>query len=191
MSTFINTVDVLGDEAVVDSLIDRSIAEYFENRLTTVGVAAFQNCAALESVDLPKVTTVGNYGFKDCTALAQINLPELVTLAGAEVFSGCTNLSKADFPKLVGAISSKAFALCSNLTALIMRDTETVVQLSSTGAFGNTPIASGTGYIYVPGTLVDSYKISTNWSSYADQIRALEEYTVDGTVTGELDTSKI
>lgn len=39
--------------------------------------------------------------------------------------------------------------------------------------------------------LVDSYKAATNWSTYATQFRALEDYTVDGTITGELDSTKI
>lgn len=39
--------------------------------------------------------------------------------------------------------------------------------------------------------LVDTYKADTNWSTYAAQFRALEDYTVDGTITGELDESKI
>ena len=34
-------------------------------------------------------------------------------------------------------------------------------------------------------------KTASIWSTYASQIRALEDYTVDGTVTGELDPSKI
>ena len=32
---------------------------------------------------------------------------------------------------------------------------------------------------------------ATNWSTYAAQFRALEDYTVDGTTTGELDETKI
>ena len=52
-------------------------------------------------------------------------------------------------------------------------------------------IANGKGYIYVPRAMVDTLKSATNWSTYATQIRALEDYTVDGTITGELDESKI
>ena len=48
--------------------------------------------------------------------------------------------------------------------------------LANTNAFTNTPIKSGAGYIYVPAALVDSYKAATNWSVYADQIRAIEDY---------------
>jgi hypothetical protein len=57
--------------------------------------------------------------------------------------------------------------------------------------YPNSAIADGKGYIYVPRTLVNSYKTATNWSVYANQFRALEDYTVDGTITGELDESKI
>jgi hypothetical protein len=47
---------------------------------------------------------------------------------------------------------------------------------NKTNIFASTPIASGTGYIYVPAALVDSYKGATNWSTYAAQIRAIEDY---------------
>lgn len=48
------------------------------------------------------------------------------------------------------------------------------------------------GYIYIPRALVgDIYKYAANWSVFAAQFRSLEDYTVDGTITGELDESKI
>ena len=51
-----------------------------------------------------------------------------------------------------------------------------MAKLEKTSAFKDTPIESGTGYVYVPSALVDSYKSATNWSTYADQIRAIENY---------------
>jgi hypothetical protein len=42
--------------------------------------------------------------------------------------------------------------------------------------FTSTPIADGTGYIYVPAALVDTYKADSNWSVYENQIRAIEDY---------------
>ena len=39
--------------------------------------------------------------------------------------------------------------------------------------------------------LYEKYRNGTNWSTYAAQFRALEDYTVDGTITGELDPNKI
>ena len=52
----------------------------------------------------------------------------------------------------------------------------TMAKLDNTNTFNSTPIASGTGYIYVPAALVDNYKAATNWSTYANQIRAIEDY---------------
>ncbi len=50
-----------------------------------------------------------------------------------------------------------------------------VPTLSNSNAFANTPIAQGTGYIYVPDNLVASFKTATNWSTYASQIKGVSE----------------
>jgi hypothetical protein len=102
----------------------------------------------------------------------------------------CSNLATVDFTAAT-SISQYAFHNCSKLAALTLRNTATIVTLNHTNAFMNSAIYSGTGYIYVPRALVDTYKSATNWSTYANQFRALEDYTVDGTVTGELDPTKI
>lgn len=67
------------------------------------------------------------------------------------------------------------FYECQVLETVIIRTSEICV-LDSYMAFTGTPIESGTGYIYVPSALVDSYKAATNWTTYADQIRAIEDY---------------
>ena len=87
-------------------------------------------------------------------------------------------------------LGTYGFANMNGLKALLLRN-ESLCSLSNTNAFSNSTVKTGTGYIYVPATLVDSYKAATNWSTYASQFRALEDYTVDGTITGELDESKI
>ena len=105
-------------------------------------------------------------------------------------FYNCSDkLKELDFP-LVTSIAGNAFALCKSLTTVILRK-NSVCELTGTGAFTDTPIGKGTGYIYVPSALVDSYKTATNWSTYADQFRALESYTIDGTTTGALDPTKV
>ena len=89
-------------------------------------------------------------------------------------FYGCSKLTKADF-SAVTSIGTQSFQSCTSLTTLILRS-ETMATLGGTNAFGSMPIASGTGYIYVPSALVDSYKAASNWSTYANQIRAIEDY---------------
>ena len=104
------------------------------------------------------------------------------------VFGNCKELEHVDISS-VTKIDSGVFIDCSKLSTLVLRNTS-MASLGS-NALKNTPIAKNTGYIYVPRSLVDSYKAATNWSTYAAQFRALEDYTVDGTVDGDIDMSKI
>ena len=144
MDDFTNTVNVIGEDALTDSIIDRTISKLFDNNICEVGFYTFYNCTNLTSVDLPVATS----------------------------------------------IRDSAFRSCKNLASLILGNTENVCSIKS-NTLANTKIASGTGYIYVPAALIDSYKTASNWSTYANQFRALEDYTVDGTTTGELDSTKI
>ena len=103
----------------------------------------------------------------------------------------------------VTAIAESAYSACRSLKALVLSNTDAVVTLANTNAFSGCYHILGTkdsaynpsglkdGYFYVPAALIEDYKVATNWSTYATQFRALEDYTVDGTVTGELDESKI
>ena len=142
----------------------------------------FHNCKSLRSVNLPNLTSFGNYGasgFLDgCTSLTYVNLP---LLPHSPSCAGCTSLRLIDLPSCTSFYNGN-FVDCL-LDALIIRNT-TMCTLNN--AFYNNNIAKGTGYIYVPRELVDSYKTATNWSTHATQIRPLEDYTVDGTITGAM-----
>lgn len=213
--------DTGGGTETLDALIDGSITELTSNvteirnsafmslstlksvdfpLATTIRQYGFKNCTALEDVNIPLVSEIESNGFDGCAALKQITVP-LITLVNSGVFSGCRSLIIADF-SLVTRLNSGAFKNAYLLKAVLLRNT-TVCQLASALAFDGCHHLSGTvnslynpngdkdGYIYVPRDLVDSYKTATNWSTYASQFRALEDYTVDGTITGELDESKI
>ena len=167
MSDFVNTVDVLGgDDAMTDALIQRTLTELWDNRITRLRSRALAGCTTLTEVNVPNVTYINQYAFYGCTALTMLD----------------TNS--------VTFIGSMAFYYCDALTALILRG-DTVCSLESTLALSYSSIEKGTGYIYIKRALVDSYKAATNWSTFSAQIRALEDYTVDGTTTGELDETKI
>lgn len=231
MSEFINTIDVLGDDAVIDSIINRTITEFCDDRVAAIGNSAFKGCNSLVAVKAPSAKTVSSRAFEGCNALTYLdvsgattisiwicyNCPSLVEVhaeqatlidtsafnnckalkkivcpnvqtVGGDMVTGCSSLESIDLPNVKtiwnGAFSNSALSMC------IIRRTSDVCTLKGLD-FANTPIANGTGHIYVPRALVDSYKAATNWSTYASQFRALEDYTVDGTITGELDETKI
>lgn len=151
MAMIAPTVDSVGDATLTNSIIDRSITELQDNIITTPKKYALQDCAALKKVVFGEVTRVGTSTFCDCTAL--------------EV---------ADFHQAV-AITSGAFSGCKALKALILRST-TQCTLSSATGLGSTGISAGTGYIYVPSALVDTYKADSKFGTYAARIRAIEEW---------------
>ena len=179
--------------------------------ITSIPYYCFTSAQNVLLAEIPEtVTSIGNYAFYGCYQLSLTSLPDGLTSLGTSVFYQCysnaisrayglnsipsnafyRNYCQFSFDCFATSIGGGAFQECVNLKELILRS-ETQAELSSTNAFTLTPIASGTGYIYVPKSLVDSYKSATNWSVYANQFRALEDYTVDGTITGELDESKI
>ena len=106
---------------------------------------------------------------------------------GSSAFQSCSELTTVDFP-VATSIGNYAFYSCSSLKSLLLRGNK--VCTLAKNVFVSTPISSGTGYIYVPSSLIEQYKVATNWSTYAARFRALEDYTVDGTITGELDPAK-
>lgn len=157
---------------------------------TTIGTATtFQNCKSLHTVDIPNLREIPSYAFKFCTSLTKVKFPA-VEEVNTYAFDSCSNLKIVDLAR-VDTISANAFRNCSNLVALAIRHDSTICKLSGTNAFTGTPIVNGAGFIYAPENMIDSLKAASNWSTYAAQFRVLEQYTVDGTVTGELDESKI
>ena len=166
-----------GDTTAEDGLIDATLREYSNDRVTTIRAYAFY-ANSLTSVSFPAATNIGTAAFA---------YGDMITAS----FSALTY------------ISGLVFQHCYYLTTLILRNTTQVCTLASTSAFTSCYHYHGTvhstynpdglkdGYIYVPASLIDSYKAATNWSTFATQFRALEDYTVDGTTTGELDESKI
>lgn len=236
MAEFINTIDALGDDAVIDGIIMRTITEFKDDAVIEIGKYAFNSCKNLADLLLPNVSLLRNYSFENCISLKNVDLPELLTVqwegrafkgctsletmrvpkatylevefvSGCSalreiycpmltsvrnnMFYGCSSLEVLDLPSLTEFLGIQPIGKCTKLKALVLRYTAKVCVLGSSSTMDNSTIKSGTGYVYVPSALVDSYKSATNWSAYASQIRALEDYTVDGTITGELDETKI
>ena len=143
---------------------------------------AFQN---LEEFTAPKLTAIHGsnrtFGGYNPTKLRQFVCPLYTSMIFDSMFYYCNELTLVDVKTSQIAIS--AFNSCSVLDALVLRGA-TVASLMNVNAFTGTPIEAGTGYIYVPRSLISSYEAATNWSTYAGQFRAIEDYTDDGTLTG-------
>ena len=199
MATAISNIESGGGSGsnAYDGIIDRTITEITNNSVASIGKyafskctnltnvtftettivdeEAFEGCTGLITINFPKATHFRYSSFKGCKALTNINAPEL-TYLNVNVFYGCTSLTSVDLPK-VNSIGNGCFQSCTSLTKVILRANEVCYISRGAGAsiFNNTPIKNGTGYVYVPDDLVESYKADTNWSEIADQIKPISE----------------
>lgn len=152
----------------------------------------FTNCENLETINIPLCYSIGDNALAYINKLKEVSFP--VCNVGVSAFSNDYGLEKVDFNPTTTynymPIGYSAFNYCNKLKILALRS-ENVWFLPDSSCFQGTLIESGTGFIYVPKSQIEQYKVETNWTVYADQFRALEDYTVDGTITGELDLTKI
>ena len=161
-----NTIEKLGEEETFRNIVERTITEFEDSEIEVIGNYAFYNCSALTSVSLPAATSIGSNAFGVCRALTSVSFPAATSI-GNYAFGTCSALTSVSLPAAT-SIGGYAFYNCSKLTTLyIGTESDTVCTLSSTNA-----IPSSVTDIYVPEALVDSYKTATNWSSFADKIKA-------------------
>ncbi len=141
-----------GGDSALPSIIARSISGAYTNSdITEVGVYAFFNCNALTSIVFPNVTAIAAYAFQYCNQLALV-----------------------DFSRIQSTAAS-SFNADSALRTIILRNSEVAPSTALPG-FKKWLTATNDTHVYVPSALVSSYKAASGWSTYADQIRAIEDY---------------
>ena len=138
MSDFVNTADVIGDDALSDQILTRTVTEFKSDGVKKIGKYALARCKLLTTIDCPNVETVAEYAFDECTAIANVNLPrvtdmkcgfassqitsielpELIT-GGDRLFYGCRLLPSISLPKLK-TVKYRAFAFCPILTSVYL-----------------------------------------------------------------------
>ena len=145
---------------------------------TKLGTRTFDTCSNLTEVNIPKLSAVSTYAFCSCYKLKRVDFPALTSRVEGNAFQACSALSVANLGTVPQIYGSYNFSDCKNLKEVYLLYSS-VVSLSNSNAFAGTPMAtSGFGFwgsIYVPASLVDSYKTATNWSYYSNRITSYVE----------------
>lgn len=147
--------------------------------LTSIGTYGFYCCYSLTNVNMPELAIISYYyPFGSCKNLSYAYFSKLTLIAyGYGHFMSCTNLSWVSFPMLSQiSNASSVFVNCTKLMSVYLMSTS-VVNLSQTyqsNIFNSTPITNsgltGTfGSIYVPSSLLTSYKTHSIWSYWSDR----------------------
>ena len=156
----------------------------FDTSQVTDVVYMFRTCSSLTELDVSNFDTsqVTNMSsmFGECKKLTQIDVSnfdtsQVTTIYG--MFNSCESLTELDlssFDTSNVTNTGRLTRLCSKLEKLII-NRQDVFKMTETSMIELNPIARGTGYIYVPDNMVETYKSATNWSVYADQIKGMSE----------------
>ena len=134
----------------------------------------FYSTTWLKQVELPETLEVIDvYAFYG-SGIETIEIPINTTKINNQAFYRCASLHTVDIKATeLASIGGYGFRECSLLTKVIIRSNN--VPTVNSNSFNDTPIKSGTGYIYVQDDLVSKFKSTTNWSTYADQIKPISE----------------
>lgn len=145
---------------------------------TSIDTSTFLSCANLTTVSFPACTTIGSYAFQSCSSLTSVSFPVCTSIQGM-AFAYCSSLTSVNLP-VCTSISTNAFSKCYRLSSITLGASK-VCTLGGSNAFSSTPYKgystyfSGTPYIYVPASLVNSYKTATNWTYFSNYIVAVDE----------------
>ena len=140
--------------------------------LVNIGSSAFQGCSKLTTVSFPKATVIDTCAFSNCSRLTTVSFPK-AAIVSQNAFVQCRNLTTLSFPS-ASVIGHTAFRSCYNLKSLYLTGSR-LCTLSNSNAFSSTPIggystSAGTyGSIYVPTSLLTSYKNATNWTYFSSR----------------------
>ena len=144
---------------------NHNLTKFKNTFITSAGPELLFGCTSITSVDLPNLTSAGPELLFGCTSITSVDLPNL-TSAGPELLSGCTSITSVDLPNLTSA-GYNLLSGCIKLKSIYLRST---IMCTLGGPTNLPPTVS----IYVPASLIESYKTASNWSSYASKFKTLE-----------------
>lgn len=142
------------------AIIDRSIAEVKDEKVTTIGEYAFYGCDSLTKAIFPAVTSAKNGAFENCTKLEKVELSSFVALIGPGYrFGGCEKLAAIILRNQTTPIDF------DNFNETVAGDDTIMASMAATG---------GIGYFYIPAV---AYNAMT-WEdvNIAEVFRKIEDY---------------
>ena len=153
----------------------RSLTDAYFPSCSSIDKAAFKDCTSLQNISFPVMSIANQSAFMACTSLSIVDFPKCKTI-GSQAFMGCTDLKTISFP-MGSAISSQAFQKTGILSAYFLGSS--IPTLTSTNVFSSTPIASGSGHIFVRESLYSSWIAASKWATYASAIVSMTDAEIE------------
>lgn len=138
-----------------------------------IGRWTFSSCYSLSEISVPVCKSMGYAAFYRCSSLSHVSLPMCENLEDSYgQFQQCVNLVYAYLPKCT-YLNPDTFNGCINFESLYLPGSE-FCSLGYSDAFNNTKITTSTGSIYVPASMVNTYKLAKYWSYFSNIIYPIQ-----------------
>ncbi|MGD9679352.1 MAG: leucine-rich repeat protein, partial [Vulcanibacillus sp.] len=127
--TIPGSVQLIDDQAFMNCSNLHSVTFLSNQVIQRIGISAFENCSALQSINLPDaLELLAGRAFKNCTSLQNIILPSGLTAINSDTFMGA-NLTAVHIPNTITQIFPNAFVGNSNLCTLTFESNSSLVQI--------------------------------------------------------------
>ena len=141
--------------------------------MTEIGLAAFQNCTALESINIPGGVTTVPSGFVSGSSITSIMVPASVTVIDNQAFRDCTRLQTVDLSENLSMIYLMVWQGCTDLRTVISRNPQPPTFFTYQGdptGYGSSfePSILTTAILRVPEDAVEAYRAATGWSNFTN-----------------------
>jgi len=103
--------------------------------VTCIKDHCFDENTSLKSIEFEgeNVTSIDDYAFNNCYALESIEIPSGVETIGKYAFNGCSGLKKVKIPFSVSSIGDYAFKGCINAKFYVVKDSYAATWLAANG----------------------------------------------------------
>ena len=161
------------------------ISAEFPQLSMVIAAGMFSSCSNLLTVSLPRLQSISASNmFSSCRRLQAINLPSYeYTAVTSNMFFTCYSLSTVSFPKTSKLSGVSMFRSCYQLVSIFLLGSSlTALGNTISSMFFSTPVSTYStaagrwASIFVPSSLLASYKAATNWTTVSSKIFAYEDY---------------
>lgn len=177
----VNVEAIQAEELTITPNTEKQVKEGLFNKVTVAGepnlipenIAKGKNIFGVEgTVEGPNEELEANFISLLEGTITSIRIPAQVTKINSSTFYDIDSLEEIIFEGDIKSIKGRLLSSSSGLKKVIFPNITSVPELGSLVFFGSS-ISSGTGFIYVPDNLVDTFKANSSWSSY--QIKPISE----------------
>lgn len=179
-----NTRDTLGDQVTLDGLVSHTLETFEDDGVTSLRNRAFYKNSGLKRVKLPNLASVSTQAFQasGLTKIEEVDLPNVESVRAYGI-SECADLTEINLPKCKET-SNYAFYDSQKLTKVVLRSNDLISLVNNTvfqadyalrhlvldcpqkvvyTAFTGQPFVRGEGAVYVPTSMLATYKADANW----------------------------